>query len=69
MTDNIVVNFEEAKRGLEIPKSPQFRALNRIQRILKEEKCVLVVEAGLEQVSPNMYRVSARPVIRETEEG
>jgi len=61
----IVVNFEEAKRGLKIPKSPQYSAFQRIQKILAEEDCVLVINAGLEQVGPNMYRLFAEPVIKE----
>lgn len=62
----IVVNFEDAKRGLGIPKSPQYRAYTRIKRILEEEACVLVINSGLEQVAPNMYRLYASPEIKET---
>lgn len=61
----IVVNFEEAKEGLKIPKSPQYRAFQRIERVLKEENCTLVVNAGLEQIGPNVYRLFASPQIKE----
>lgn len=61
----IVVNFEDAKTGLKIPKSPQYRAYSRIIQVLKEENCTLVINAGLEQVGPNVYRLFAIPQIKE----
>jgi hypothetical protein len=64
----IIVNFEEAKAGLQIPKSPQYRALQRIQRVLAEEKCVMVINAGLEQIGPNIYRLFASPQIKEMDQ-
>ena len=61
----IVVNFEEAKRGLKIPKSPQYSAFQRIQQVLDDEGCIMVINAGLEQIGPNTYRLFAEPQIRE----
>ena len=69
MTENIVVNFEEAKRGLAIPKSPQYKAFTRIQKILDEEGCILVIDAGLEQIGPNVYKIYAHPKIEERQGG
>jgi hypothetical protein len=67
-TKGIVVNFEEAKRGLEIPKSPQYKAFTRIRQILDEENCILMINTGLEQVGPNVYRIYAEPTIKEKPE-
>ncbi|MHA2067935.1 MAG: hypothetical protein ACXABY_26540 [Candidatus Thorarchaeota archaeon] len=71
MSDNkgIVVDFEEAKQGLEIPKSPQYACFQEIQRVLEKHGCVLMIKAGLEQIGPNVYKLFANPQIREKAPG
>jgi len=61
MSEGIVVSFEEAKAGLEIPKSPQYRAYSRVKQVLAEEDCDLIIVAGLEQIAPDVYKLFARP--------